>query len=164
MIWDAPHHCWRNVGILFRAVRHPEFPEVPLWLVVSRPGPGRKPWFLLTKEPVLSAEDAWRIVFLYARRWQIEMTLRFEKSELAFEAPRLHTWEARRKVLLIAALVHAFLILLLAPRFERLKNYLLESWCHRNGEWSRTTPTPLYRLRLALSRLWRAFPRVSQLC
>ncbi len=92
------------------------------------------------------------------------MTLRFEKSELAFESPRLHTWEARCKFLLIASLVHAFLILLLAPRFERLKLWLLDTWCHRNGEWSRETPTPLYRLRLALSQLWRAFPRVIPLC
>jgi hypothetical protein len=157
-IWDAPRHCWRTVGILFLPVRHPEFPNIPLWLVVSRPGPGRKPWFLLTNEPLLSVEDAWHIVFFYARRWQVEMTLRFEKSELAFESPRLHSWEARRKFLLIVALVHAFLILLLAPRFVSLKSYLLNVWCHRNGKWSRETPTPLYRLRIALSQLWRAFP------
>ena len=163
-IWDAPRRCWRTVGILFRPVYHPDFPDTPLWLVVSRPGPGKKPWFLLTNEPVRSAEDAWRIVFLYARRWQIEMTLRFEKSELAFESPRLQDWEARRKFLLIASLVHAFLILLLAPRFELLKCYLLDAWCHRNGEWSRETPTPLYRLRLALSQLWRAFPCFTPLC
>jgi hypothetical protein len=92
------------------------------------------------------------------------MTLRFEKSELAFESPRLHAWEARRKFLLIASLVHAFLILLLAPRLEHLKRYLLDAWCHRNGEWSRETPAPLYRLRLALSHLWRDFPRVYPLC
>ena len=34
---------------------------------------------------------AWRIVFAYARRWRVEMALRFEKTELGFEAPRLHT-------------------------------------------------------------------------
>ncbi len=163
-IWDAPHHCWRTVGILFLPVRHPDFPLIPLWLVVSRPGAGRKPWFLLTREPVYSSADAWRIIFIYARRWQIEMTLRFEKSELAFESPRLHAWEARRKFLLIVALVHAFLILLLAPRFERLKVWLLDTWCHRNGKWSRDTPTPLYRLRLALSQLWRVFPCFTPLC
>lgn len=163
-LWDAPHHCWRTVGILFLPVRHPEFPLIPLWLVVSRPGATRKPWFLLTSEPISSAADAWQIVFIYARRWQIEMTLRFEKAELAFESPRLHAWEARRKFLLIVALVHAFLILLLAPRFERLKWWLLDAWCHRNGKWSRETPTPLYRLRLALSQLWRAFPPFTLLC
>jgi hypothetical protein len=163
-IWDAPRRCWRTVGIRFLCVRHPDFPNIPLWLVVSRPGPGRKPWFLLTNEAVLSSEDAWRIIFLYARRWQIEMTLRFEKSELAFESPRLHAWEARCKFLLIASLVHAFLIILLAPRFEHLKRYLLDTWCHRNGQWGRKTPTPLYRLRLALSQLWREFLRVNLLC
>jgi hypothetical protein len=92
------------------------------------------------------------------------MAIRYDKCELAFEAPRLHAWEARRKFLLIAALVHAFLILLLAPRFEHLTLYLLDAWCHRHGERSRETPTPLYRLRLALSHLWRDFPRVNSLC
>ena len=158
LLWDAVHRCQRNVGILYLPVRHPAFPNVPLWLVVSRPGPGRKPWFLLTNEPICAVADAWHIVFIYARRWQIEMTLRFEKSELAFESLRLHAWETRHKFLLIVALVHAFLILLLAPRFERLKVWLLDAWCHRNGKWSRETPTPLYRLRLALSHLWRSFP------
>jgi len=163
-IWDAPRRCHRTIGILFLPVRHPDFPDVPLWLVVSRPGPGKKPWFLLTNEPLCSSENAWHIIFMYARRWQIEMTLRFEKSELAFESPRLHDYETRHKFLLIAALVHAFLILLLAPRFERLKTYLLDAWCHRNGKWSRETPTPLYRLRLALSHLWRESLRLSLLC
>jgi hypothetical protein len=164
MIWDAPRHCWHEVSILFRPVRHPNFPNFPLWLVVSRPGSGRKPWFLLTNESVLSNEDAWRIVFQYARRWQIEMTLRFEKSELGFESPRLLDWEARRKLLLMVALVHAFLIWLLAPRWDRLKLWLLNTWCKRNGQWSRETPTPLYRLRLALSHLWHDFPPVPILC
>lgn len=155
-IWDARRRVHRTVGIIFAQVQLPEAPR-PLWLVASRPGPGRKPWYLLTNMPIACAEDAWRIVFIYARRWQVEMTLRFEKSELAFESPRLHAWETRRKFLLIAALVHAFLILLLAPRFERLKAWLLDTWCHRNGKWSRKSPAPLYRLRLALSQLWRAF-------
>ena len=65
--------------------------------------------YLLTPEPVGSVEDAWRIVFAYARRWQVEMALRFNKSELAFESPRLWKWEDRCKFLLIAALAYAFL-------------------------------------------------------
>ena len=88
----------------------------------------------------------------------------FEKSELAFESPRLLDWEARRKLLLVTSLVHAFLILLLAPRFERLKLWLLNTWCKRFGKWSRETPTPLYRLHLALAHLWQYFPPVSFFC
>jgi hypothetical protein len=37
-------------------------------LVVSRPGKGRQPWYLITNEPVASVDDAWRIVFAYNRR------------------------------------------------------------------------------------------------
>jgi hypothetical protein len=156
-IWDARRRVRRTVGIVFASVQLPEA-STPLWLVASRPGPAHKPWYLLTNLPITSVEDAWHIVFTYTRRWQIEMTLRFEKSELAFESPRLQDWEPRRKFLLIATLVHAFLILLLTPPFHPLKDWLLDTWCHRNGKWSQIALTPLYRLRLALSQLWRVFP------
>jgi hypothetical protein len=155
-IWDARRRCKRTVGIIFVPVTLPDHP-LPLWLVASRPGSARKPWYLLTNIPITRVEDAWHILFIYARRWQVEMALRFEKCELGFESPRLHDGESRRKFLLIAALAHAFLLLLLAPRFEQLKQWLLDTWCHRNGKWGRETPTPLYRLRLALSQLWRVF-------
>ena len=46
--------------------------DQPLWLVVSRPGQGRKPWYLLTNEPTVTVEDAWQVVFAYVRRWQVE--------------------------------------------------------------------------------------------
>jgi hypothetical protein len=155
-IWDARRRCRRKVGILYASVRLPDHPD-PLWLVATRPGPGQKPWYLLTSDPIASTKQAWRIVFAYARRWRVEMALRFEKSELGFEAPRLHSWEARFKFLLIASLAYAFLLSLLRDTLEPWIAALLDTWCHRNGKWSRETSTPLYRLRLALSRLWAAF-------
>lgn len=155
-LWDARRRCQYTAGIFFVRTTLPDHTR-PVWLIVSRPGNQHKPWYLLTNIPITSVEEAWHIVFIYARRWQVEMALRFEKCELGFESPRLQDWEARLKFLLIAALAHAFLILLLAPRFESLKQWLLDHWCRRNGKWSRETPTPLYRLRMALSQLWRAF-------
>jgi hypothetical protein len=101
-IWDARKRCKRTVGILFTQVTLPDQHQ-PLWLVTSRPGAGRKPWYLLTDIPITNAEQAWHIVFIYARRWQVEMALRFEKSELGFESPRLQDWDSRCKFLLIAA-------------------------------------------------------------
>lgn len=155
-IWDARRRCWRKVGILSTPVSLPDHSH-PLWLVATRPGPGQKPWYLLTSDPIASPQEAWRIVFAYARRWRVEMALRFEKSELGFESPRLHAWEARCKFLLIATLAYAFLLSLLRDTIEPWIACLLDTWCHRNGKWSRETPTPLYRLRLALSRLWATF-------
>lgn len=102
MIWDARRRCPRKTGVIALPVHLPK-DDRQLFLVVSRPGPGRKPWYLLTTEPVSTPEQAWQIIFVYARRWQIEMSLRFTKSELAFESPRLLHWEARMKFLLIAA-------------------------------------------------------------
>jgi hypothetical protein len=154
MIWDARRRCQRKTGVIALPIHLPE-DERPLFLVVSRPGYGRKPWYLITNEPVYNAQQAWQIIFAYARRWQIEMSLRFTKSEMAFESPRLQAWEARLKFLLIAALAYAFLLSLLAN--TEFLFHFLSQYCHRTGKWSRDISAPLYRLRLALSRLWLDF-------
>lgn len=156
LVWDARRRCKRETGILAFPVHLPD-DERPLFLVVSRPGSGRKPWYLLTSETVHTPEQAWNIIFAYARRWQIEMSLRFTKCEMAFESPRLLTWQARLKFLLVASLAYAFLLSLL-PNTDCLFQ-LLSTFCHRTGKWSQdaTRSAPLYRLRLALSRLWLTF-------
>lgn len=157
MIYDCKRRCERKTGIIFFPVHLPDAPSLHLWMVVSRPGPSRQPWFLLSNIPILSAAHAWRIVLGYNRRWQIETTIRFEKSELAIESIRILDWEARKKLMLILALVHSFLITLLAPALDPLRSWLLDTWCHRTGQRSRSIAAPLYRLRLALSALWLAF-------
>jgi hypothetical protein len=141
------------VGVLALPVRHPEYPGV-LWLVVSRPGSGRAPWYLLTNEPIPTAEDAWKVVRAYARRWQIEMSFRFTKSELALQSPRLWFWSNREKLLLMTTLAYAFLLSLLSGEMEPIRRTLLDRFCHRTGKRSREASTPLYRLRAALSYLW----------
>ena len=154
MIYDARRRCERKTGIVFLTVRVPDFPDFPLTLVVSRPGKGRKPWYLLTNEPIASVDDAWRVVLAYHRRWQVELSIRYSKSELAFESPRLLAWELRAKLLAVAALVQAFLFSLLDDLLLPLRDWLLDHWCHRTGKRNRSTAVPLYRLRLALSQLW----------
>lgn len=161
LIYDARRRCERKTGIVFLPVRIPDFPDFPLTLVVSRPGKGRKPWYLITHEPVSNVEDAWRIVLAYNRRWQIEVSIRYSKSELAFESPRLLSWQRRAKLLAIAALVQAFLFSLLDVTLHNLRTWLLDHWCHRTGKRSRSSAAPLYRLRLALSQLWLAFRPLS---
>ena len=154
LVWDARRRCHRKTGILAFPVQLPD-EDRKLFLVVSRPGYGRKPWYLLTSETIHTPEQAWNIVFAYARRWQIEMSLRFTKSEMAFESPRLLHWESRLKFLLIASLAYAFLLSLL-PLTDFLFR-LLSTFCHRTGKWSQEISAPLYRLRLAISRLWLTF-------
>jgi hypothetical protein len=155
-IYDTRRRCFRKTGIVFLPVRLPDFPDIPLTLVVSRPGQGRPPWYLITNEPVATVEDAWRIVLAYNRRWQVEMSIRYSKSELALESPRLLHWERRAKLMAIVALVQAFLFSLLGEAFQPLCSWLIRHFCHRTGKRSRATAAPLYRLRLALSLLWLA--------
>jgi hypothetical protein len=157
MIYDARRRCERKTGIVFLTVRVPDFPDFPLTLVVSRPGKGRKPWYLITNEPISSVDDAWRVALAYNRRWQVELSIRYSKSELAFESPRLLAWEHRAKLLAVAALVQAFLFSLLDDLLLPLRAWLLEHWCHRTGKRNRSTAVPLFRLRLALSQIWLAY-------
>ena len=140
MVWDARRRCKRETGVIAFPVHLPE-DERPLFLVVSRPGSGRKPWYLLTSEPVYTSEQAWKIVFAYARRWQIEMSLRFTKCEMTFESPRLLSWQAHLKFLLIASLAYAFLLSLL-PNSDFLCR-LFSTFCHRTGKWSQAISAPL---------------------
>ena len=153
-IWDSYHQRWQIASTLAFPVRHPDYRDRLLWLVISRL-PGRRPWYLLTTEPVQTEDDAWRVVFAYSRRWQIEMSWRYAKSELGFECPRLRRWEHQHKLLLMATLAYAFLLTLLEEGHQGLRRWLLQHYCRRRGRRARTRPMPLYRLRLALSRLWQ---------
>jgi len=97
------------------------------------------------------------------RRWHIEQTWRDDKSELAFQSPRLWHWAQREKVLLMATLAYAFLLSLLSPCDDLLRLWLLRFYCHRTGWHLREVKTPLYRLRSALSRLWQQHPNFALL-
>ncbi|MBX0334575.1 transposase [Pontibacter sp. HSC-14F20] len=134
---------------------HPDYPDQPLTLIICRPGKkGRPPWYLLTNEEVHTDRDAWRLVFAYARRWQVEQAFRFNKSEMGMESCRLWFWDNRMKLLQIVTLVYAFLLSLLDKELREAISNLLRQGCHRTGKRCRKTPTPLYRIRLALANLW----------
>lgn len=156
-LWDMHTHSHRSYGVIATGVRHPEYPEQRIWLVASRPGRGRPPLYLLTNESGANANDAWKVVRGYMRRWQVETTFRYSKRELAMESPRLWFWDNRMKLLMIVALAYAFLLHVIKTMPE-VVTWILEFWCHRTGKRSREISTPLYRARSALSRLWLAHP------
>lgn len=156
LLWDARRRCDRKVGIIAFPVADIQHGQ-PLWLVVAR-RKNQPPWYLLTTEVIRSPQDAWDIVQIYARRWQVEMSIRYSKAELAFESPRLVKWQTRKKLLMIATLCYAFLLSLLHPNLKTFRDWLLRTFCHRNGKRSRDTPAPLYRLRIAISHFWLRYP------
>jgi Transposase DDE domain len=156
-VWDARHARWVIATVLVLQVAHPDHPDQPLWLVVCR-SQGRSPWYLLTAEAIQTDEQAWHVVYAYVRRWQIELSWKYEKSELAFQSPRIYEGEAREKLLLLATLAYAFLLTLLNEGTELLRLWLLRYYAHRTGWHCRTAKLPLTRLRCALSRLWQDLP------
>ena len=93
-------------------------------------------------------------MFAYRRRWQIETSFRYEKSELTLESPRLWAVENRLKLLGIVTLVYAFLLHLLDSSYKILRETVIRLKYHRTGKRCKDILTPLYRLRWAMSRLW----------
>ena len=139
MLWDARHQCECKTGVIAFPVFDPTHHQ-PLWLVVAR-RKNQSPWYLLTSQPAYTPELAWQIVLAYARRWQVEMAIRYHKSELAFESPRLLKWNARHKLMLIAALAYSYLLSFLPILPDSLALWLLQHFCPRTGKRSRDTPS-----------------------
>jgi len=80
------------------------------------------------------------------------------KGELAFESPRLHDWEPRRRLLMLASLAYAFLLELMQPPWEGTRDWIMHFWCHRTGAWTRLTLVPFTRLRTASVSSGARFP------
>lgn len=105
-------------------LRH--LPEsVPLTLVEVRephPQAGTEPlhWRLLTTHAVASAQDAWRVVEWYKRRWLIEQFFRVLKTQgLQLEDSQIATAERLLKLVAIAAKAAVITIQLLQARDGR---------------------------------------------
>ncbi len=166
-VWDAHLQQWRIAAALALPVTHPDFAEQPLWLVVSRLGKGREPWYLLTNQPCEHKEQLWSVVLAYARRCcsppgQIEAGFRFNKTELAIQSPRLWFWSNRLKLMMMVVLVYAFLLKMMSSLFDQVRKKLLRRWCHRTGKRCQLALTPLYRLRAALAALFSYYQVISQ--
>ena len=160
LIRDAHSGLQMTCDLWWTEVRHPHFTG-SLYLVRARLQ-GKKVMYLITNERVMTEEQAWGIFFSYKRRWQIEMSFRYAKCELALECPRLWSLEARLKLLGMVMLVYAFLLSLLDPVHHELVEALLRFKCHRTGKRCQNAQAPLYRLRWALSRLWDDYrPRLT---
>ncbi len=162
-IEDPKTKKWVRTGVVAVPVRHTGYAG-QLWLVVGR-GKG-DPWYLVTNQPIETEEDAWRIVMAYARRWKIEESFRFEKSELGVESVCLQSWEAREKLLQMVTLLYTYLLSLCGEDAEWLRNWLLRHHCHRTGKRLRQVKMPLYRIRWALADLWQKtnlLPQVARL-
>jgi hypothetical protein len=112
---------------------------------------------LITNERITREDQAWEIFFIYTRRWQIETSFRYGKSELAMESPCLREWENTLKLLGLVTLVYSFLLYLLQESYINIREYLLRLKCRRTGKRCQSVQAPLYRLRWALSRLWEEY-------
>ena len=150
-IFDLHTHQKMPCDIWWTQVWHAKY-VYPLYCVKVRVR--QKIWYLITNEPVKTESQAWEIVFIYKRRWQIETSFRYGKCELAMESPRLWSFENRLKLLSIVALVYAFLIHILEPFYSERVQSVLRLKCHRTGKRCRDVLAPLYRVRWAISRLW----------
>ena len=67
-------------------------------------------------------------------------------------------WEDRLKLLGLVTLAYAFLMELMSKQRKKACFFLIDAACHRTGTHLREVELPFSRLRLALSKLWLAYP------
>jgi hypothetical protein len=151
LVRDKERKLTKRISIAFAPVRHPEYPDHQLFMVIVRDKNNYNgPMYILTSLPIKKVKDAWEICFSYIHRWNIEQTFRFAKAELAMESPRLWSFENRLKLLAIVALVYDFLISLIRNWSSWIFPFL-KNWCHRTGNRYREASIPIYRLRAAVA-------------
>ena len=80
------------------------------------------------------------------------------KSELAIQSLRVYRWEDRLKLLGLVTLAYAFLMEMMGKEKKKARDWLIAYACRRTGTHLREVELPFSRLRLALSRLWLAYP------
>lgn len=154
LIFDTRRNQHRRVKLFFAQVRHPEFQDHALTLVTCKYAkPGNEPFHLISNHPVTTSKEAWALVFSYMRRWMIEQTFRFNKSELALESPRLWFWDNRLKLMAIVSLVYDFL-LQMVRNWNSMVWITVNSWCPRTGKRLSEVQVPLSRLRFALQAIF----------
>lgn len=153
LIEDKERKKTRRVTIAYLKVFLPKH-STPLTLVVCRDAKkSQEPMLLLTNCEVNTKAQAWKTLFSYMRRWAIEQTFRFNKSELALESPRLWFWENRQKIMGIVSLVYDFLLQML-KNWRSIVMIIINKWCPRTGKRQLDTQLPLYRFRIALEHLF----------
>lgn len=151
--WDPYRKEMKKVGIVYFPVRDPEFPDKQLYMVILRDKrPGIKPIYFLTSVKIDTNGMAWAIANAYMKRWDVEQVFRFGKTAMGIESPRLWFWENQLKLLMLLALVMAFLLTLLGDYLDYAWQ-LIDTWVPRTGKRQKKTSLPLYRLRLAVSYL-----------
>jgi hypothetical protein len=139
-----------TVMIVYEQVRHPEYPDKELCLIVIRTKNQTTPMYLLTNCKVDTVGSAWEVFFAYIKRWDIEQAFRFNKSEMGIQSVRLWSFANRQKLMFIVTLVFGFLLQLHRNRIA-VVNKLIDAWCPRTGNWQTRVRLPIYRLRLAIS-------------
>jgi len=113
----------------FRAVRLPDYPQTPLFLVVVQ-GLGETPLMLLTNLPMRrNWRVLWWVVSAYLTRWRVEETIRFGKQSYQVEDIRVLTYERLRNlvVLVMAAMFFTAVVLGTQMKLSILASHVLKA-------------------------------------
>jgi len=113
----------------FVPVRLPEWPGVPLWLVVVK-GLGKEPMMLLTTERMRKARKVLRwSVEAYLTRWRVEDTIRFIKQSYDLENLRVLTYDRIKNLAMLVFACFYFVAVWLGTRakLEILASHVLKA-------------------------------------
>jgi hypothetical protein len=104
----------------FRAVRLPDYPQTPLFLVVVQ-GLGETPLMLLTNLPMRrNWRVLWWVISAYLTRWRVEETIRFGKQSYQAEDIRVLTYERLRNLIVLVMAAMFFTAVVLGAKMKLL--------------------------------------------
>ena len=110
-------------------VRLPEWPDVPLWLVVVK-GFGKEPMLLLTTEKMRKSRKVlWWAVESYLTRWKVEETIRFIKQSYDLENIRVLGYDSIRNMSMLVFACFYFVAVWIGTRakLEILATHVLKA-------------------------------------
>ena len=161
MVWDAHKRKKKARWVIWRQITHPsDSQQRPMWLVVCSDRK-RKPWYLLTNQPIESKEQARTAILQYSRRWEVEQQFWRLKHQMQLQTVQLRKPCKRLKLLNLVMLAQNMLMSLAFQKEVVIQ--LLHDWCPRRGRRMRTQIKVAFeRIKTARTKLRLHTERTNQ--
>jgi len=106
--------------IFWQEVRLPDYPDMPLWLLVLWSDAYKQPMVFLTDIAIKDVTQAWSVFFWYTKRWEVENFFRGVKQHFHAEGFLIRNLKAIKTLAVVQMLAYGLLIKLAA----KIKDFL----------------------------------------
>ena len=108
--YDKERKRHKHNLITWKKVKHPFMGEMEYTLIIVREKEKNSPMYFLTNKAIETKNQAWKMLFSYMKRWEVEEIFRCCKSELGIQSIRMKSWYGVQKMISILVLCYNFLV------------------------------------------------------